>query len=131
MTRGNVLPSRQRAVLKALVAGQNKAQAAESAGVKPWTVSRYLRSPVFVAALRKAQDEALGGVTGKMRAGADTMLAVLEALATDTDVAAGVRVRAALGWLAQLWRALELQDLSERVANLETLVGDKIRGAET
>lgn len=125
MSRRGELTARHRAVIEGLVQGKAKTRVAGELGIRRETITRYLRNPHFVAALRQAQDEALAGVTRRMRAGADTMLAVLATVATDKKESTHVRVRAALGWLAQLWRALELQDLSERVAKLEEITQER------
>lgn len=114
------LSTRKRRVIQALVTGSSKQEAADQAGVSPGTVSRYLRDPLFLAALRSAQAGIMAGLTAKLTAGAGEMLGVLAKVATGKIRApAGVRVRAAGLWLDHLWRAREFMDLSERVAALE------------
>ena len=122
MTSAGDLSTTQRVVIAALVAGLSKQEAAESAGVRPATVSRYLRQPRFRAALREAQDDALGSVTREMTAGASDMLEVLQSVAQDATMPPAVRVRASLGWLAQVWRAVELHDLALRLDELERIL---------
>lgn len=119
MTTRGVLTARHRRVIEGLVQGKAKQDIAGEIGIRPATISRFLRNPYFVVALHQAQDQALEGISAKMRAGAGAMLDVLEALATDEEESSHVRVRAALGWLAQLWRALELQDMAERMSAIE------------
>ncbi len=126
MTRA--LSHRQRLALEALVAGQTKREAAIAGGVQPATVGRWLRDPLFRAALAEAQGQVLGDTTRRMASGARDMLTVLDAVAQDKGVSPGVRVRAALGWLGHLWRAQELHELAERIAALEARMGDRSGG---
>ncbi len=117
-TRGQ-LSSRERAVVAALAAGLTKKEAAATVGVRPETVSRYLRDPQVCAAIKEAQDQSLAQITRRMGAGSNTALDVLQAVMADAAMAPAVRVRAALGWLEQAWKARELSELTERVSELE------------
>ena len=115
-----VQPStKQRAAIALLAQGVAKQTVAAELDVRPWTVSKWLRDPVFVDGLRQAQDEALGRVARRLTEGGAEMLDILGDIARDKKLSATVRVRAALGWLGQLWRAVELHDLAERIAALE------------
>lgn len=105
--------------MAALVSGLSKQEAAATVGVRPETVSRYLRDPCVRAALRDAQGDMLGDVVRTMTAGSRDMLDVLRGVAHDADMPPSVRVRAALGWLEQAWRARELVDLDARIRELE------------
>lgn len=113
------LSARKRAVVAGLVSGLSKQGAAGAVGIRPETVSRYMRDPVFRSALQLAQDEGLAHVARRMVAGAGEMLDVLASVATDSGMPPGVRIRAASVWLAEQWRALELRDLAGRVEALE------------
>jgi len=42
---------------------------------------------------------------------------------SDPETSASVRVRAALGWLSELRRGLELEALADRVSQLEQNIG--------
>jgi len=119
MTAGIVLSPRRQVVLGALVTGATQEAAAAAAGVTGRTVRRYLSEPLFQAELRRQQDEALGVITRRLQHGANLMMDVLEEVATDRRMSPAVRVRAALGWLSEAWRARELEDLAARVALLE------------
>lgn len=129
MTRPRSLSHRQRLAIEALVEGQSKSEACVAAGVQPCTLSRWMRDSLFKAALAEAQGEVLGDVSRRMASGACDMLAVLESIAKDKTLQAGVRARAALGWLSQLWKAEELYELAQRVAAIEERleVADAVR----
>ena len=119
--------SKQRAAIRALVSSKQKQEAAAAAGVRPETVSRWLGQPAFRAELTRAQDAALSGVALEMTAGASDMLGVLREVALDREMPGGVRIRAAGLWLSGMWRAVELRDLSERLAALEARVSEVSR----
>jgi transposase-like protein len=119
MTRNNELSPRQRAVVAALASGLDKQGAAAVVGIRPETVSRWLRLAAFRDGLRDAGDETLATVTRRLTGGAGDMLSVLESIAKDKGQPAAVRVRAALGWLERTERAMELHELAERIAELE------------
>ena len=119
MTRQSDLTTRQRAAIAALVTGATQEAAAEAVGVKARTLRRWQERPLFVAELRAAQDAALSDVTRELADGAKDMLTVLRAVAKDSSMPPHVRVRASLGWLGQLWRARELDELAARIATLE------------
>ena len=130
MTAADGLSSRKRALVASLAEGRTKQEAAETVGVRPQTVSRYLRDPAVRAALKKAQDEQLDHVAQRMTRGSNRALDVIEEVMTDEAMPSSVRLRAAQGWLQHAWKALELHDLSERVAALEKRMTDE-RTAKT
>ena len=120
------LSTSQRAVIASLVAGQTKQEAARAVGIRPETVSRYLRDPLFRGALSAAQDGTLAQVVARMTEGTNQSLDTLAAVMVDPEMPPAVRVRAALGWLEQAARHRELVDLVERVEQLE----ERLRGDE-
>ena len=113
------LSPRRAAFVAALVAGMTQAEAAESIGVRPRTCRRWFADPVVRAAVRQAQDDALGEVTRRMNAGSQDALRVLREVMQDGDMPPSVRVRAAQVWLDTAFRARELLELADRVAGLE------------
>ena len=120
-----VLSTKQRRVIACLMRGSTKGEAAESVGVRPATVSRWMGEPLVRAALSQSQDATLAQVSARMADGANDMLGVLQAVAKDTLEKGPTRVRAARAWLGMLWRSIELGELSQRVAALEARMGGK------
>jgi hypothetical protein len=106
-----------------LAQGKAKQDVASELGVRPWTLSRWLRSPVFAAAVHQAQDDALASATRKLESDAGDLLNVLRECALDKGVAPGVRVRAVEVWLTALFRAREMFELNERIQKLEERIG--------
>ncbi len=115
----------QRRFVERLAEGESIAQAGKSVGVSRRTAYRWAGDPRVRVALSALQDAALSDVARRLQAGARNMLAVLEAVATDTDETAAVRLRAALGWLDLSFRATELLDLAQRLEELEERFADE------
>lgn len=122
--QGETLTPRKRAVLAAIAAGLSQVDAAKATGISCPTVSRYVADPVFQAALRDAQDATLGQITLRMTDGSNAALDLLQSVMADQGIAPAVRVRAALGWLDAAWKARELHDIEQRIAELERRAND-------
>lgn len=127
MSRRGKLSPRERAAVAALASGLSKTDAAASVGIRPETLSRYLRDPHVRDALVKAQDEAFSQLSRRMNANSNQMLDVLIGIAQSDDMPPSVRVRAALGWLDGAWKAWELLTLTRRVRSLEERVMDGVQ----
>jgi len=120
MARNGVnLTTRQRRALNALLAQPTIRSAAKKCGIAERTLWRYLAKPAFVAELRRRQDAVLLATTSAMVGMAGNVVAVLEKVLADPDASDSVKVRAALGWLAQARRQVELDDLVRRIEDLE------------
>lgn len=119
------LTPRQRAFVAARCTGMTAKDAAASIGLSERQAQRYANMPAVRVALREAQDESLCDVTRRMNAGAGNMLDVLDEVARDREMPPAVRVSAARAWLDTAFKARELLDLAQRVAELEQrLEGD-------
>ena len=119
------LSTRQRTAIAMLVRGATQTDVAAAVGCHPRTVCRWIGLPKFRVELRAAQDAVLSGTTRYLAAGARDMLTILGQVARDTRVPPGVRVRAASAWLAQVWRARELEDLAARLTLVEERLAEQ------
>ena len=128
MSRTVKLSSRKMAAIAALVSGLSKSEVAQTIGIRPETLSRYLQQPAFRLALAQASDQSLAEVSRTMLSGAGQMLGVLREVATDKGMAPAVRVRACLGWLDQMVKVRELTDLAGRIQVLEIAILHVIEG---
>jgi len=117
------LSPRQRAYVEALSAGAPFPLAAAAAGVTVRTGRRYRQDPRVIGALRQATDDALADAARALARGATDALGVLSDVMVDTEVAESVRVQAAKAWLDYSLRAYEVVDVSERLAELERILG--------
>lgn len=106
------------ALLAALAGGQSIEAAARAAHVSERTARRRLGDPTFQRALAEARrivlGQALGVLTDAATAAARTLRALLDAESES------VRVRAAVAILDAARAHVELDDLAQRVAALET-----------
>ena len=119
MTAKTDLTPRQQVFVAVMVAGMTQEEAAQSIGVRVRTCRRYRADPRVRAAIKVAQDDALGGVTRRMNAGSNEALDVLKEVMQDKAQSGGVRIRAAQVWLETSFKVRELLDLAERVSELE------------
>lgn len=112
------LSSNQRAVLKALLDGADRDQAASSAGVSRRTVDRYHNDPDFIAALNQATGRELSNLARLMVGDMKAARAVLRELCEDRRASWGLRIRAAT---ALLRYGRELHDESIILQRIEAL----------
>ena len=119
MTKNGTLTTNERRALEALLTCATVRDAAKRANLGPTTVYRYLADPAFKAALRARQDQVIAGAVAALAGLAGDAVEALRDVLDDDEASHGVRVRAALGVLAQVQNMIELRDLVDRVAALE------------
>jgi hypothetical protein len=119
MTQNGTLSTNQRRALAALLAEPTIRAAARTASLGERTLYRYLSDPVFKAELSARQTAILAQVTAAMVGLSGRAVETLRDVLDDKEATASVKVRAALGWLQQARQGVELQDLAERVTELE------------
>lgn len=113
---------RRRAAEALLATGEVKA-AAELAGISRDTLHRWLREPAFLAAVRKAEAEALDELSRWLVRLGRTAAATLDQAMRDPAAPWPTRVRAADAALARLLQVRELAQLEARVQALEEAAG--------
>lgn len=112
----------ERRALKALLSEPSVTAAAKVAGLSPRTLYRYLARDDFRAELQRRQDAILAGTTAALTGLSGEAVATLRDLMQDPDAADGVKARAALGWLKEMYRASELVEITERLKKIEERV---------
>lgn len=108
-------------LIVALASGKTLTDAAALAGVSLTTAKRRNRDDGFKRRVRLARAAMLAEATGKMVSGLSAAVLVLQQLLVDDDP--GIRLKAADKLLAHTFRAAELVDLADRVAELEKAAG--------
>lgn len=131
MTENDTLTRRQKRAVVALMTNVHVIHAADAANISTKTMYRYLSDPVFQRELRRRQDAVLSSVTSSLVGMAGACVETLHGILTDETAKAAVRARIALGWLAQMQKSVELQDLVERVSELEQKLSEDAHDAET
>lgn len=125
MAESGTLSANQRKALKALLCEPSVRGAARASGLGERTLHRYLGDPVFKAELRERQDAILAATTAALVGLSGQAVQALQDVLGHPQVSPSVKVRAALGWLAQTRQAVELRDLAERVQVLEEKLENK------
>jgi len=113
------LSTAQRKALGALLSGADQDTTAAAAGVTERTIRRWQNEPLFAAALRAGQDQAIDAAVTSLTAAMRTAVQTLSGVMTDPDASNRVRVSAANAVLANGMKLIELRDLAERIAALE------------
>jgi len=111
-------PSQRKAIEQLLVHGEVQA-AAVAAGVSRDSIHRWMKEPVFVAALREAERLAIGCAARSLARLATKATTILEAAMDDTAAPMSTRIRAADTVLTRLIQLREFTDLEERLTALE------------
>jgi hypothetical protein len=125
MSESGVLGANRRKAITALLACATIKEAAKRCGLGERTLTRYLADPAFKAELSRRQGAILASVTASLVGLSGEAVAVLREVLRDPDASHAVKVRAALGWLRERRDSIELQDLAERVGELERQIGGK------
>jgi len=93
--------------------------AALAVGLHERTLGRYLADEWFRAELRRRQGQALAAATAALSGLAGKALGVLDGVMDSKDATDAAKLRAAGLVLSERWRAAELNELSERIRELE------------
>ena len=113
------LNGNQRKALDALLATPSVAAAARRCGLSERTIWRYLQGETFKAELHKRQDQTIAATTAAIVGLSGKAIEALRDLLTDPETPPSVKARVALGWLQRSRDAVRLDDLAQRVAELE------------
>ena len=111
-------------IMTALLACSTVRAAAATAKVSERTIYDYLQKPEFAARYRAAREDVLRGVEVGLRQHLTAAVGVLANVMNNAERDAD-RLRAAALVLDYNLRAVELQDVLERLRNLEVLLSDK------
>lgn len=118
--------AKQQAAIAALLEGNSQADAARLAGVTKRTIQRWLLEEAFAAELRAGGDAAIRTAGARLAGSVESAVtALIDVVEEPTADGAAVRLRAADTLLNQALRLREHNDLSDRVAALESRLGDK------
>jgi hypothetical protein len=107
------------AAIAALLVRPSIEDAARVAGVGEKTIRRWRQEPQFKAEYRKTRREAVSQTTARLQQATGAAGATVLKLMTDPNVPAAVRLRAAECVLDRAIKSIELDDIEDRVAELE------------
>lgn len=120
----NLTPQQENAIL-ALLNQPTVAKAAEAAGAGERSLYRWMDEPVFSRAYRKARRQSFAQAIALTQRYAPMAVNNLAKISTDPSAGAAARVSASSALLKFSRESIELDDLAERVENLEREMRDR------
>jgi hypothetical protein len=117
--RKSMLGRKQEETIAALLTQRNLDEAAKAAGISMRTLMRWLKLPEFQAAYREARRTAYSQAVAKLQQGATAAATTLLKVMLDQGTPASVKVRAAECVMNHSSKAIEIEDVEFRVAELE------------
>ncbi len=127
INKSEKLPRKADVAIAALLSQPTMAEAAKEAGVSETTLWRWLQSPDFQSKYKEAQRCVVDSSLGKLQAATSEAVHTLRRNLTCGK--AGDEIRAAAVILDQSAKYLELYELRERIAHLESKLKDRQDGA--
>jgi hypothetical protein len=121
---GAKLGRKQEEAIAALLTNRNVEDAARAIKVAPKTLLRWLKLPEFQTAYREARRAAYGQSIARLQQAATAAVSTLLKVMVDTNTPASTRVRAADSVINHATRAIEIEDIEARVAELEKAAED-------
>jgi hypothetical protein len=117
-SQANLVGKREAAVL-ALLTARSVEEAARVADVPVRTLHRWMKEPAFDAAYRQAKRDAYGQAIARLHQMSSAAVSTLGKVMVDPATPPATRVRAADSILNHTTKAIEIQDIEARVAELE------------
>jgi hypothetical protein len=109
---------KERAIL-ALLTARSIEDAARSSNIPPRTLYRWLKEPEFDAEYRRAKRAAYGQSVARLQQATSAAATTLLKTMIDASTPASVKIRAAEAILNHAAKAIEIEEIEARVANLE------------
>ena len=120
MTRtGTKFGRKMEEAIAALLTQRNVEEAAKSVGVATKTLLRWMKEPEFQKAYREARRTAYSQAVAKLQQGATAAATTLLKVMLDPSTPSSVRIRAAECIMNHSSKAIEIEDVEARVAELE------------
>ena len=116
---GTKFDRKMEAAIAALLTQRNIDEAAKAAGISPNTLLNWMKVPEFQAAYREARRAAYSQAVARLRQGATAAATTLLKVMLDQGTPASVKVRAAECVMNHSSKAIEIEDVESRVAELE------------
>jgi transposase-like protein len=110
---------KKEAAIIALLTQRSAEDAARAIGISSTTLLRWMKEPEFDAAYREARRAAFGQSIARLQQGAAAAATTLLKVMLDQGTPPATRVRAADSVLNHAAKAIELDDIEARLAELE------------
>ncbi|MBZ5625998.1 MAG: hypothetical protein LAQ69_46015 [Acidobacteriia bacterium] len=105
--------------IAALLTQRNIEDAAKATGIAPNTLLKWMKEPEFDRGYRAARRAAFSQSVARLQQGSSAAATTLLKIMIDSATPASVRVRAAEAILNHTAKAIEIDDIEARVADLE------------
>ena len=123
---GNLTGKQDGAIL-ALLTASSMEEGAKTAGIGVRTLFRWLSDPFFSSAYREARRQAVQRATGRLQQAASDAVTTLRDVMKDPEAPAPARVNAAKSVLELAVKAVEVEDLAQRIEKLEAAAAERPR----
>jgi hypothetical protein len=119
---------KQERAIEALLSQRSVEEAARAIGIATRTLWRWLEISEFKAAYLRARREAVGQATARLQQACNAAASTLLKIMLDPNAPASCRLRAADSVLSHAAKAIEIEDIETRVAELECAAVSKSNG---
>jgi hypothetical protein len=116
---GSKFGRKKEEAIAALLTQRNVEEAARVAGIGTQTLMRWLKIPEFQVEYRQARRDTFSQSIARLQQGSSAAVSTLLKIMIDPNAPASTRVRAADSVLDHAAKAIELEDIEARVAELE------------
>jgi hypothetical protein len=116
---GSKFGRKKEEAIAALLIQRNFEEAARAVGIGTKTLLRWMQVPEFKAAYREARRAAYGQAVARLQQGTSAAATTLLKTMIDPSTPASVKVRAAEAIFNHAAKAIEIEDIEARVAELE------------
>lgn len=113
------LSRNQEKFLIALLDSGTVVEASKKAGITTPTAYKYLNDPIFKKKNRELRREKFEGAVAKIVDSVDDAIEVLKQVMNDEEEVGATRVQAARTVIANAFKSYELQEIEERLEQLE------------
>lgn len=118
-TQGIKLTGKKLKALEALIAEDTVEKAAKAAGIGRNSMYRYLRDPEFDRELKKAKRQLVNRAILRLQQSCGDASRALAEIARDKEAPPSSRVSAAKEILSNALKAIELEEVQERLESIE------------
>jgi transposase-like protein len=126
---GSKFNQKKEEAIAALLTQRNIEEAARACGIAPSTLLRWMKEPEFDAAYRQARRAGYSQSVGRLQQASTAAVSTLLKIMVDPATPPATRVRSAESVLSHAEKAIELEDIAARLAELERVVEKKqLRG---
>ena len=119
------LTARQEKFIISLMSKMTTAEAIEDAGINKSTAYKYLHDPDFSNEYRRIRRETMQQITSKLQNASSIAVETLLDVMTDKELStSSSRVQASRTVLENAYKGIEMDDLQQRIEQLEERLGD-------